>query len=92
METLSAKRPYEKPTLKIVSFYNESLENYLLNFDISHDVFDETVINTDGDKFRVRKYYDSTLEKAERLVLDSEFVGITFANLSKIYKILKKTI
>ena len=78
--------------MKIVSFYNESLENYLLNYDIAHDVFDEKVINTDGDKFRVRKYYDNALEKAQRLVLDSEFVGITFTNLSNIDKVLRKTI
>ncbi len=67
---------------------NELL-NYLTNFIISEDVFN---INIKCENIDVlKRYYDSAYKAASVLVIEDEYVGITFDNLEKINTLIKKS-
>lgn len=67
-----------------------NLEDYLLNFNIAKEIFDSTLVKTIQDKALLIKYYDSSLKKANTLVTDDEFVGITYDNLEIIDNIINE--
>ena len=64
------------------------LLNYLKNFIISKEIFNIDIKYEDLDI--LKKYYDNTYEKVSVLVMDDEYVGITFDNLEKINTLIKK--
>lgn len=64
------------------------LLDYLKNFDISRDLFDKNVVKNGNDIVIMRSYYDSKRERANTLVMEDEFVGITYKNLDTINNIL----
>ena len=63
-------------------------KNYLKNFIISKEIFNIDIKYEDLDI--LKKYYDNTYEKVSVLVMDDEYVGITFDNLDKINTLIKK--
>ena len=66
---------------------NELL-NYLTNFIISEDVFNINIKCENIDM--LKRYYDSAYKTASVLVIEDEYVGITFDNLEKINTLIKK--
>lgn len=66
------------------------LLNYLKNFIISKEIFNIDIKYEDLDI--LKKYYDNTYEKVSVLVMDDEYVGITFDNLDKINTLIKKLV
>lgn len=76
---------------KIIDFpTNKVLENYLKKFIISKEVFSYDILADKEDFNLLERYYKDSYEHAETLVMDDEYVGITFENLDRICKILKK--
>ena len=64
------------------------LLNYLKNFIISKEIFNIDIKYEDLDI--LKKYYDNTYEKVSVLVMDDEYVGITFDNLDRINEFLNE--
>lgn len=76
---------------KIIDFPTDKvLENYLKKFIISKEVFSCDLLADKEDFNLLERYYKDSYEQAETLVMDDEYVGITFENLDRICKILKK--
>lgn len=76
---------------KIIDFPTDKvLENYLKKFIISKEVFSCDILVDKEDFNLLERYYKDSYEQAETLVMDDEYVGITFENLDRICKILKK--
>ena len=73
----------------VISVFS-NLEDYLLNFNIAKEIFDSTLVKTIHDKALLIKYYDSSLKKANTLVTDDEYVGITYDNLEIIDNIINE--
>ncbi len=67
-----------------------NLEEYLINFNIAKELFDRSIVKTDQDKALLIRYYDNSLERANRLVIDDEYVGITYDNLDIINSIINE--
>ncbi len=65
------------------------LLNYLTNFIISKEIFDINIKPRNIDI--LKRYYDAAYKKAAILVMDDEYVGITFDNLEKINTLIKKS-
>lgn len=91
---IAAKVNKEKTNIisSIIPFPNNNslLEKYLETFVISEDLFNYNA-KTIGEKLKLKKYYDTKKEYADRLVLDDEYVGKTYDNLEIICKIISKT-
>lgn len=81
-------RPVENKEDVISIFTN--LEDYLLSFNIAKELFDSTLVKTKHDKALLIKYYDDSLKRANTLVTDDEFVGITYNNLEVMDNIIKE--
>lgn len=64
------------------------LEKYLEKYDISTQLFEKSLVNTEEDKRILKRYYDSAYEHAKTLVVDDELVGISFDNLDIMNSIL----
>lgn len=64
------------------------LLNYLTNFIISKEIFNINIKPRNIDI--LKRYYDAAYKKASILVMDDEYVGITFDNLDKIDTLIKK--
>ena len=67
------------------------LLDYLKNFDIARDLFDKSVVKSNNDRALIKRYYDSKRENADRLVIEDEFVGITYKNLDTIDNLLEES-
>lgn len=65
------------------------LLNYLTNFIISKEIFNINIKPRNIDI--LKRYYDYNYKKASILVMDDEYVGITFDNLEKINTLIKKS-
>ena len=65
------------------------LLNYLKNFIISKEIFNINIKPNNIDL--LKRYYDDNYKKASILVMDDEYVGITFDNLEKINTLIKKS-
>ena len=65
------------------------LLNYLTNFIISKEIFNINIKPRNIDI--LKRYYDAAYKKAAILVMDDEYVGITFDNLEKINTLIKKS-
>ena len=65
------------------------LLNYLKNFIISKETFNINIKPCNIDI--LKRYYDDKYKKASILVMDDEYVGITFDNLEKINTLIKKS-
>ena len=65
------------------------LLNYLKNFIISKEIFNINIKPCNIDI--LKRYYDDNYKKASILVMDDEYVGITFDNLEKINALIKKS-
>ncbi len=65
------------------------LLNYLKNFIISKEIFNINIKPCNIDI--LKRYYDDNYKKASILVMDDEYVGITFDNLEKINTLIKKS-
>lgn len=65
------------------------LLNYLTNFIISKEIFNINIKPRNIDI--LKRYYDAAYKKASILVMDDEYVGITFDNLEKINTLIKKS-
>ncbi len=68
----------------------ESLSIYLANYVISKEVFNYTKDLNDYERKLLFKYYVDSKQRSDRLVTEDEFVGITYDNLEKINKLIKK--
>ena len=65
------------------------LLNYLKKFIISKEIFNINIKPCNIDI--LKRYYDDNYKKASILVMDDEYVGITFDNLDKINTLIKKS-
>ena len=65
------------------------LLNYLKNFIISKEIFNINIKPCNIDI--LKRYYDDNYKKASILVMEDEYVGITFDNLEKINTLIKKS-
>lgn len=65
------------------------LLNYLKKFIISKEIFNINIKPCNIDI--LKRYYDDNYKKASILVMDDEYVGITFDNLEKINTLIKKS-
>ena len=65
------------------------LLNYFKNFIISKEIFNINIKPNNIDV--LKRYYDDNYKKASILVMDDEYVGITFDNLEKINTLIKKS-
>ena len=65
------------------------LLNYLKNFIISKEIFNINIKPNNIDI--LKRYYDDNYKKSSILVMDDEYVGITFDNLEKINTLIKKS-
>ena len=65
------------------------LLNYLKNFIISKEIFNINIKPCNIDI--LKRYYDDSYKKASILVMDDEYVVITFDNLEKINTLIKKS-
>ena len=61
----------------------------LKNFIISKEIFSINIKPNNIDV--LKRYYDDNYKKASILVMDDEYVGITFDNLEKINTLIKKS-
>ena len=83
--------PRKEVTSVVASFLsNRCLETYLKKFEISKELFFEGMIKTDEDVALLERYYLNSCNKASRLVMDDEYVGITFDNLDVMSKVIKQ--
>ena len=64
------------------------LLNYLKNFIISKEIFNINIKPNNIDI--LKRYYDDNYKKASILVMDDEYVGITFDNLDRINEFLNE--
>ena len=64
------------------------LLNYLKKFIISKEIFNINIKPCNIDI--LKRYYDDNYKKASILVMEDEYVGITFDNLDKINTLIKK--
>lgn len=68
-----------------------SLEGYLASYVISKEIFNYSNDLSDYERRLLLRYYDDSKQRADRLVTDDEFVGITYDNLDIINsKLIKK--
>lgn len=65
------------------------LLNYLKKFIISKEIFNINIKSRNIDI--LKRYYDDNYKKACILVMEDEYVGITFDNLEKINTLIKKS-
>lgn len=65
------------------------LLNYLKKFIISKEIFNINIKPNNIDI--LKRYYDDNYKKASILVMEDEYVGITFDNLEKINTLIKKS-
>ena len=65
------------------------LLNYLKKFIISKEIFNINIKPCNIDI--LKRYYDDNYKKASILVMEDEYVGITFDNLEKINTLIKKS-
>ena len=65
------------------------LLNYLKKFIISKEIFNINIKPCNIDI--LKRYYDDNYKKASILVMEDEYVGITFDNLDKINTLIKKS-
>lgn len=90
MAELAKKQEYIKVSNIYVLKIN-SLDAYLNNYVISKEVFSYDGPLDDSKRKLLLRYYDDSKEKADRLVTEDEFVGITYDNLDIIKnKLIKK--
>lgn len=64
------------------------LLDYLKNFIISKEIFSINIKPNNIDV--LKRYYDDNYKKASILVMDDEYVGITFDNLDRINEFLNE--
>ena len=76
----TAKKIVLNKQSKVVRLYDNFLRNYLNNYDISRNEFNYD-ISSEQDIMILSRYYDDSLQKANMLVTEEEFVGITYENL-----------
>lgn len=65
------------------------LLNYLKKFIISKEIFNINIKPRNIDI--LKRCYDDNYKKASILVMEDEYVGITFDNLEKINTLIKKS-
>ena len=65
------------------------LLNYLKKFIISKEIFNINIKPCNIDI--LKRYYDDNYKKASILVMEDEYVGITFDNLEKINTLIKNS-
>lgn len=68
----------------------DSLANYLTNYVISKETFNFGGNLGDSETELLLRYYDDSRKRADRLVTEDEFVGITFDNLDIIKSLLQE--
>lgn len=75
----------------VYAFRPNSLESYLTNYVISNEIFNYDNDLNSYERNLLLRYYDDSKQRADRLVTDDEFVGITYDNLDIINsKLIKK--
>lgn len=91
MTELAEKRSTTKES-NVYSFLTKnSLEGYLTDYVISKEVFNYGKDLSDYERTLLSRYYDDSKQRADRLVTDDEFVGITYDKLDIINsKLIKK--
>ncbi len=77
--------------MPVIKIEEKSLLDYLKNFDIARDLFDKTVVRSNNDRAIIERYCDSKREHANLLVMEDEFVGITYKNLDTIDNLLEES-
>ena len=77
-----------KEKMPLIQINNSMLLEYLANFDIAREMFDENMVKNSSDRVVMKRYYDSKLKRANVLVIEDEFVGITYKNLETISDLL----
>lgn len=77
--------------MPVIKIEEKSLLDYLKNFDIARDLFDKTVVRSNNDRAIIKRYCDSKREHANLLVMEDEFVGITYKNLDTIDNLLEES-
>ena len=77
-----------KEKMPLIQINNSMLLEYLANFDIARELFDASLVKNNIDKMVMKRYYDSKLKRANVLVIEDEFVGITYKNLETISDLL----
>ena len=77
-----------KEKMPLIQINNSMLLEYLANFDIARELFDASLVKNNIDKIVMKRYYDSKLKRANVLVIEDEFVGITYKNLETISDLL----
>lgn len=86
-----AKKQVDIKVSNIYVLKVNSLDAYLNNYVISKEIFDYGDPLDDLKRRQLLRYYDDSKEKADRLVTEDEFVGITYDNLDIIKnKLIKK--
>ena len=79
-----------KEEMPVIQINNSMLLEYLANFDIAREMFDGSIVKNSSDRVVMKRYYDSKLKRANVLVIEDEFVGITYKNLETISDLLKE--
>ncbi len=79
----------KKSNIYVLTNVND-LESYLTNYIISKETFGYNKDLNAFEKNLLLNYHDEAKERADRLVTDDEFVGMTYDNLDIISKLIKK--
>lgn len=91
MSQLAEKRATTKEPNVYPFSPKNSLEGYLASYVISKEIFNYGNDLSDYERMLLLRYYDDSKQRADRLVTDDEFVGITYDNLDIINsKLIKK--
>ena len=77
--------------MPVVQINDNMLLEYLRDFDIARELFDASLVRNNIDKMVMKRYYDSKLKRANVLVAEDEFVGITYNNLETINDLLDES-
>lgn len=86
-----AKKRVDTKSSNVYAFPKvDSLANYLTNYVISKETFNFFGNLGDSETELLLRYYDDSRKRADILVTEDEFVGITFDNLDIIKSLLQE--
>ena len=85
---VAVKEKVNTPIISLIQINDNMLLEYLRDFDIARELFDVSMVKNNNDKVVMKRYYDSKLKRANVLVIEDEFVGITYKNLEIIKDLL----
>ncbi len=78
----------ERQVTSYLILRRNSLNTYLKNFDIAHDIFNYDITYSDVDLLKT--YYEEKKNYADILTVEDEFTGNTYNNLDVINNNIKK--